>query len=139
MNRVIAGVHFPIDLAAGLVLGLTVGHYFIALAQSAPQQAEVVRLRLLVISADGTVGRNFTVVQYANQPIVGWKFESGGYGKAEFPWPEMLRTIVSGKQSARADFLTSLVEPVDAPSKTVDQRKRSPLCWLWDEAVKEWQ
>ena len=32
VNRVIAGVHFPIDLAAGLVLGLTVGRYFVALA-----------------------------------------------------------------------------------------------------------
>ena len=35
VNRVIAGVHFPIDLAAGLVLGLTVGRYFVALAKGA--------------------------------------------------------------------------------------------------------
>ena len=33
VNRVIAGVHFPVDLAAGLVLGLAVGRYFVALAK----------------------------------------------------------------------------------------------------------
>ena len=33
VNRVIAGVHFPIDMAAGLVLGLAVGRYFVALAK----------------------------------------------------------------------------------------------------------
>ncbi len=33
VNRVIAGMHFPIDLAAGLVLGLAAGHYFVALAK----------------------------------------------------------------------------------------------------------
>ena len=35
VNRIIAGVHFPIDMAAGLVLGLAVGRYFVALAKGA--------------------------------------------------------------------------------------------------------
>jgi membrane-associated phospholipid phosphatase len=30
VNRTIAGVHFPVDSAAGAVLGLTLGHYFLA-------------------------------------------------------------------------------------------------------------
>ena len=32
VNRIVAGVHFPIDMAAGLVLGLAVGRYFVTLA-----------------------------------------------------------------------------------------------------------
>ena len=32
VNRTVAGVHFPIDSAAGAVLGLTLGQYFVARA-----------------------------------------------------------------------------------------------------------
>jgi hypothetical protein len=80
--------------------------------------------------ANLTVDRIFVaLVQRASQPIVGWRFESSGYGKTDFPWPE----------SAWAEFLTPLPEPIDAPSKNVEERERSPLCWLWDEALAEWQ
>ena len=34
VNRTIAGVHFPIDSAAGAVLGLTLGLYFVARCQA---------------------------------------------------------------------------------------------------------
>ena len=30
INRTVAGVHFPIDSAAGTVLGLTLGNYFVS-------------------------------------------------------------------------------------------------------------
>jgi len=30
INRTVAGVHFPIDSAAGALLGMTLGHYFVA-------------------------------------------------------------------------------------------------------------
>jgi membrane-associated phospholipid phosphatase len=30
INRTVAGVHFPVDSAAGCLLGLTLGHYFVA-------------------------------------------------------------------------------------------------------------
>jgi hypothetical protein len=30
INRTVAGVHFPVDSAAGAVLGLTLGHYFLS-------------------------------------------------------------------------------------------------------------
>jgi hypothetical protein len=33
INRTVAGVHFPVDSAAGAVLGLTLGHYFVKRAK----------------------------------------------------------------------------------------------------------
>jgi hypothetical protein len=30
INRTVAGVHFPVDSAAGAILGLTLGHYLVA-------------------------------------------------------------------------------------------------------------
>jgi hypothetical protein len=30
INRTVAGVHFPIDSAAGAMLGMTLGHYFVS-------------------------------------------------------------------------------------------------------------
>ena len=35
INRTVAGVHFPVDSAAGAVLGLTLGHYLVARCQHA--------------------------------------------------------------------------------------------------------
>lgn len=37
VNRTIAGVNFPIDNVAGAVLGLTLGHYFIARSRECPE------------------------------------------------------------------------------------------------------
>jgi hypothetical protein len=35
INRTVAGVHFPVDSAAGQLLGLTLGEYFVHLATAA--------------------------------------------------------------------------------------------------------
>jgi hypothetical protein len=37
VNRTIAGVHFPVDSAAGQLLGLTLGEYFVARCLGAPR------------------------------------------------------------------------------------------------------
>jgi len=36
INRIVAGVHFPVDAVAGMALGLTLGQYFVNRCQLAP-------------------------------------------------------------------------------------------------------
>ena len=108
VNRVIAGVHFPVDLAAGLVLGLAVGRYFVALARG---------------EANDLTPCTF----------VGGGYEKMAFPWTDFPWGTILKTTESlpdlPATEKEANF--NLAAPTD--------EKRSPLCWLWGEAVKEWQ
>jgi membrane-associated phospholipid phosphatase len=39
INRTVAGLHFPVDSAAGTVLGLTLGDYFVSRCRNGPYQA----------------------------------------------------------------------------------------------------
>ncbi len=108
VNRVIAGVHFPVDLAAGLVLGLAVGRYFVALAKG---------------DATNLMPQTFKGPEYGSEEFP-W---------ADFPWGKILKITeplpALNATSKRPEF--TLAAPSD--------KKRSPLCWLWGEAVKEWQ
>jgi hypothetical protein len=63
VNRVIAGVHFPVDNAAGMLMGVQLGRYFITLASG------------------------------GNSSFVPWTFNSPMYADADFPWFDMLNTI----------------------------------------------
>ncbi len=108
VNRVVAGVHFPIDLAAGMVIGSLLGRYFVALAKGSS-----VSLR-------------------------SWSFDGTTYGDADFPWRDMLAAIENNQaaslsQDGKAAFLTSGTQftPPSLPST-------SPLRWLWDRAAAEW-
>jgi hypothetical protein len=122
VNRVIAGVHFPVDLTAGLVLGLTVGRYFIALAQGREPKKE---------PADPAEA-NLTAYQFVGET----------YGPRDFPWRA---EDADGLAFPWADILDPEVPLPGFLARTeklvlkLPNRSRSPLCWMWDEAVKEWQ
>jgi hypothetical protein len=107
VNRVIAGMHFPVDLAAGLVLGLAVGRYFVALAKG--EEAK----------------------------LTPCKFVGGKYKIMEFPWADFpWGTILKLTEPLPELVATTKSDPFPL---TPSDKKSSPLCWLWGEAVKEWQ
>jgi len=109
VNRVVAGVHFPVDLAAGMVLGSQLGRYFVALAK-------------------GSTG-----------PFWSWTFDAGNYGDEDFPWRDMIAAIENNQPSLippgnKGPFLTSgsqFTVPRLPPE--------SPMRWLFDRAAEEWR
>jgi len=110
VNRVIAGVHFPVDLAAGLTLGLTVGRYFIALARG------------------------------GGAKLPSYEFNGEAYADKNFPLPEIhWDNILKPAETLPKAVATHNRDTVTLKALTKEMRARSPLCWLWDEAVKEWQ
>jgi hypothetical protein len=106
VNRVIAGVHFPVDLAAGLVLGLTVSRYFIELAKGE--------------------GAKFTPREF-----VGEAYADRDFPWSQFSWAEILKPNVTLPDFVATGDTSFTLDPID--------NGHSPLCWLWNEAVKEWQ
>ena len=104
MNRVIAGVHFPVDLAAGMVFGLMLGRYFVKLA-------------------DG-----------AGDDLLGYKFDAEQYGDRDFPWRDIFNAVETG--SKLGDFLKPRRISFTIPE---NNRKHSPLSWLWHQAKDEWK
>jgi hypothetical protein len=104
VNRVVAGLHFPIDLAAGLALGLTVGRYFVALA-----------------TGEGAV----TPCTFAGE----------AYADSDFPWEQFPWTDILKPTVALPDFVTKGTPFTPTPP----DKDRSPLRWMWGEAVKEWK
>ena len=79
INRTIAGVHFPVDSAAGQVLGLTLGEY-------------------LVHRATGAAG-NYT----------SWEFLGTGYPRAlDFDWRELYTPGTANRRNAPAGYASSI-------------------------------
>jgi hypothetical protein len=114
VNRVIAGMHFPVDLAAGLVLGLAVGRYFVALAKG--EEAK----------------------------LTTFKFDAEEYKDMEFPWADFpFPTILSITDHLPLfKAITPVTELTLKPTvamPTEGEKDRSPVRWLWGEAVKEWE
>ena len=110
VNRVIAGVHFPVDLAAGLTLGLTMGRYFIALA-------------------------NGTQAELPSYAFDGEAYAGGGFPQAEIRSDDIL------KPDKELPGAVATKGPGSINLQTLPQaeKDRRPLCWLWGEAVREWQ
>ncbi|MGE4047186.1 MAG: phosphatase PAP2 family protein [Acetobacteraceae bacterium] len=106
VNRLIAGVHFPVDLAAGLVLGLTLGRYFIALAGG-------------------------TKEAWKSYTFDGEKYAGGDFPWTQFCWAKLLESNLPRLEDALLCNKTIEPDPID--------ENKSPLFWLWKQAVQEWK
>jgi hypothetical protein len=116
VNRVVAGVHFPVDMAVGLVLGSQLGRYFVALTKEIPGLEE-------------TPG--------SFQP---WTFNANYYGSEDFRWDAMIDSLDNGQElfspeNGQNAFLTKGGDPFPLPPLPAN----SPLRWLWERAAEEWQ
>jgi hypothetical protein len=110
VNRVVAGVHFPVDMAAGMVMGTTLAKFFVA-------------------SLKGST-----------TPLRSWTFNAENYAGEDFLWREMLAAIDGNNDSlasaaSNGAFLTS-EQSGFTPSLLSDG---NPVRWFWDRAAAEWQ
>jgi membrane-associated phospholipid phosphatase len=118
INRVVAGVHFPVDIAAGMVLGLQLGRYFGALfRENAEREKQTAK------------------------PLQSWTFDARNYGEDDFRWGKILETIDNDNNEETLSpekndkpFLErgNPCEPEPLPAD-------SPLLWLWQHAAAEWK
>jgi hypothetical protein len=114
VNRTIAGVHYPIDSAAGAVLGLTLGQYFVSRATGATSYE----------------AWSFDAAKFPNgnsgpQPLYGVFFVLELYIVVAKPNPPQLGP------AAPYDYATS--------AGTQSLGGTSPmLAWLWGKAKAEW-
>jgi membrane-associated phospholipid phosphatase len=94
INRTIAGVHFPVDSAAGQVLGLALGEYFVHRA-TGPAQAYT--------------SWQFTGTAYTATLDFDWREQWQPNGDARRDAPAGFSKSISGSEtSAKADFLGQL-------------------------------
>jgi hypothetical protein len=108
VNRTIAGMHFPVDSAAGHALGLTLAEYFIQ-------------------RCSATVSNNF-------QP---WKFDGTQYfSKDDFDPTRHFNFGTSKQQQAKSSNGATIF--ADKIGGTTTVRKSRILGWLWAKAYKEW-
>lgn len=111
INRTVAGVHFPVDSAAGALLGLTLGQYFVS------------RCNYPLDGSDDPDASSYEA----------WKFEGSAYaGTSDFSWHEIYNTATPG-QVGTAPYATSL------GNQTIAGISQSPILkWLWGKALAEW-
>ena len=109
MNRTVAGVHFPVDSAAGAVLGMTLGQYFVNRCTQVTSYD--------AWAFDGTA---FPEPSGALPPPNDGDF----YWDALFNFPNQIPTAYAtlvGPQAGALPVASNLI-----------------LQWLWDQAVAEW-
>ena len=114
VNRIVAGVHFPVDNAAGVVLGSQLARYFVELAKGS---ASLLR---------------------------SWTFDARYYRAEDFPWRQILvplDTPVSPEDGLMQLVATDEAEPYLKNGATFEVQPipGSPVRWLWDRAVAEWK
>ena len=113
INRTVAGVHFPVDSAAGAVLGLTLGQYFVARCSQ----------------ASGTAS-NYDA----------WKFDGPNFPKtpavdADFQWFTLYDVDATPPAQKPAPPYATL----SSAGVTLAALGQSAILhWLWNEAMSEW-
>jgi hypothetical protein len=112
INRTVAGVHFPVDSAAGQVLGLTLGRYFVLRCTNVPAATPAPMYRA-------------------------WSFLGDLYGhSADFDWTLLFDTsAVSLANDGMPAALPGFVVPMSTPTPTATGS--DALKWLWDLAAGE--
>jgi hypothetical protein len=108
VNRVVAGVHFPVDGAAGQVLGTTLGRYFVARCEGRATEFR------------------------------GWKFVGERYGHRDFPWQEIDEALMSSEARPLEYLVERAPFTIQADVPTIGDTFLSPLNWLWCKAKEEW-
>jgi hypothetical protein len=109
VNRTVAGVHFPVDTAAGQMLGLTLGQYFVQRATNA------------------TSGQSFTA----------WRFDGERFPSTQDFEP--LRFYYDPLQDLTQLNANIAVDPPYLDEIPSQRPATSPiLAWLWAEASNEW-
>ncbi|NBJ11138.1 phosphatase PAP2 family protein [Microvirga arsenatis] len=109
VNRTIAGVHFPIDSAAGAFLGLTLGQYFLNLCRNTGSYQAF----------------TFDSAQFPD-PTAGGAPPNDG----DFYWSELFDETVPGPKQPLPGYIASVGAQVQSPSPS--------LVWLWGKAKSEW-
>jgi hypothetical protein len=109
INRTVAGVHFPVDSAAGALLGLTLGQYF-------------------VTRCTGTT-------TYLAWGFDGTEFPNPSDGKpppddGDFYWTSLYDPAAA--KQIETDYA------IKRGSQTMRPKQSAILAWLWDAAKGEW-
>ena len=109
INRTVAGVHFPVDSAAGALLGLTLGAYFVARCQDPSPKYDAYEF-------DGT-----------KFPLT----TGGPLADGDFYWTQYYDPAVGGGgQLAPGPFVTR--------TPGLGMQKNDLLNWVWKKALAEW-
>ena len=109
INRTVAGVHFPVDSAAGCLLGLTLGQYFVARCTQ----------------PDGVAA-----------DYEAWKFDGPSYptaGDRDFRWHKLYDV------ATRNQTKTAYAAQIGGAQTLAAFGRSASLAWLWRQARAEWR
>lgn len=116
-NRIVAGLHFPVDAAAGMVLGLTLGQYFVNWCSLG--------------------SRNPPVPTYLPWTFDGTLFTNAGGLDGDFHW-DALFNQATGAQTATI-YASQTPTPAGAAVPWPPLTTNKILNWLWNQALAEWK
>jgi len=109
INRTVAGVHFPVDSAAGAMLGLTLGEYL----------TRRFRARQ-TYSAWSFIGRNYPVDR-------------------DFDWSDWYEPIAGDQTAPNPNGNPPIAEPIGNLLGHPLGAASPILVWLWNKALAEWR
>ena len=114
INRTVAGVHFPVDSAAGAVLGLTLGQYLVNRCTG--------KAKYVPWSFDG---EKYPAPNEEDEPVQ--------FGDGDFYWDALY------KVADRSQIKTDYAIPGEEVTISTDPEHQSPLLKeLWTKAKAEW-